>query len=84
MINIITVSTIIFIIILIAITITINMIVCTIMTIIVITNIIIAVVIIIIIRPLDCRVLNPPEAWNGLARNPPSLGFEPRDRYIDR
>ena len=27
---------------------------------------------------LDCRVFIPPEAWNGLTRNPPSLGFEPQ------
>ena len=25
---------------------------------------------------LDCRVLIPPEAWNWLTRNPPSLGFK--------
>ena len=27
---------------------------------------------------LDCRVRIPPEAWSGLTRNPPSLGFEPQ------
>ena len=27
---------------------------------------------------LDCRVPIPPEAWNGLTRNAPSLGFEPQ------
>ena len=26
---------------------------------------------------LDCRVLNPSEAWNWLPRTPPSLKFEP-------
>ena len=31
---------------------------------------------------LDCRVLIPPEAWNGLTPNPPSLGFEPRTSRI--
>ena len=31
---------------------------------------------------LDCRVLVPPEAWNGLTPNLPSLGFEPRTSSI--
>ena len=30
----------------------------------------------------DCRVTIPPEAWNWLTRNPPSLGFEPRTSSI--
>ena len=32
--------------------------------------------------PLDCRVLIPPETWNGLTRNPPSLGFETQTSCI--
>ena len=31
---------------------------------------------------LDCRVLIPPEAGNGLTRNPPSLGIEPQTSCI--
>ena len=31
---------------------------------------------------LDSSVLNPPEAWSGLTRNPPSLRFEPRTSCI--
>ena len=31
---------------------------------------------------LDSRVLIPPEAWSGLTRNPPSLGFEPQTSCI--
>ena len=31
---------------------------------------------------LDCRVLIPPEAWNGLTPNTPRLGIEPRTSCI--
>jgi len=31
---------------------------------------------------LHCRELIPPEAWNGLTPNPPSVGFEPRTSCI--
>ena len=30
----------------------------------------------------DCRALIPPEAWNWLTRNPPSLGFGPQTSCI--